>query len=111
LRILSEVLQRNRWFFVKITGRRRIGKTTLIQQALQSVQGRKVFYVQIPDSGPAGVLSAVADAMETFQVDVAPRPTSLRELASTILRAMGVDAGTFGDPFFFNGPLEAALLR
>lgn len=85
LRQLSEIFARGRWFFVKITGRRRIGKTTLIQQALPAT-ARKVFYVQIPDSGPAGVLSAVADALDTFQVApaVAPRPSSLRELARTI---------------------------
>lgn len=85
LRQLGEILARGRWFFVKITGRRRIGKTTLIQQALPAT-GRKVFYIQVPDSGPAGVLSAVADALETFQVDRAaiPRPASLRELATTI---------------------------
>jgi len=85
LRQLGEILGRGRWFFVKLTGRRRIGKTTLIQQALPAV-GRKVFYVQVPDSGPAGVLSAVADALEIFQVDPAtiPRPTSLRELARSI---------------------------
>lgn len=85
LRQLGEILARGRWFFVKLTGRRRIGKTTLIQQALPAT-GRKVFYVQVPDSGPAGVLSAVADALETFQVDLAaiPRPSSLRELATTI---------------------------
>ena len=82
---LRAILARGRWFFVKVTGRRRIGKTTLIQQALATT-GRRVFYVQIPDSGPAGVLSAVADALETFQVDGAAiaRPTSLRGLAQTI---------------------------
>jgi AAA+ ATPase superfamily predicted ATPase len=85
LRQLGEILTRGRWFFVKVTGRRRIGKTTLIQQALPAT-GRKVFYVQIPDSGPAGVLSAVSDALETFQVDVnaIPRPASMRALATTI---------------------------
>lgn len=85
LRQLGEILARRRWFFVKVTGRRRIGKTTLIQQALPAT-GRKVFYVQVPDSGPAGVLSTVADALETFQVDPAlvPRPTSLRALADTV---------------------------
>jgi hypothetical protein len=66
-RQLAEILGRGRWFFVKLTGRRRIGKTTLIQQALLSTE-RKIFYLQIPDSGPAGVLSAVADAMETFGI-------------------------------------------
>lgn len=85
LRQLTEILARKRWFFVKVTGRRRIGKTTLIQQALPAT-GRKVFYVQIPDSGPAGVLSAVIDALETFQVDpqLIARPTSLLELARMI---------------------------
>jgi AAA+ ATPase superfamily predicted ATPase len=81
---LQGILGRNRWFFVKITGRRRIGKTTLIQQALQG--GQRVFYVQIPDSGPVGVLSAVADAMDTFEIPAAafPRPATLAELAKLV---------------------------
>jgi AAA+ ATPase superfamily predicted ATPase len=37
LTALGEILRRGRWFFVKITGRRRIGKTTLIQHALRAV--------------------------------------------------------------------------
>ena len=83
---LVDILSRGRWFFAKVTGRRRIGKTTLIQRALAELPGARVFYVQIPDSGPAGVLSAVVDAMETFAVDpdLVPRPTSLRGLARTI---------------------------
>lgn len=28
---LTAILNRRRWFFAKITGRRRIGKTTLVQ--------------------------------------------------------------------------------
>ncbi|HEX9049367.1 MAG TPA: hypothetical protein VF841_02430 [Anaeromyxobacter sp.] len=84
LRRLRTILTRNRWYFVKITGRRRIGKTTLIQRALQ--EGQKVFYVQIPDSGPVGVLSAVSDAMETFEIAAAefPRPKSLAEMAKLV---------------------------
>jgi AAA+ ATPase superfamily predicted ATPase len=84
LAALSDILRRGRWFFVKITGRRRIGKTTLIQQALQAVGTEKpVFYVQIPDSEPAGVLSAVNDALDTFAVpaDRHPRPRNLTQLA------------------------------
>ncbi len=83
---LRQVLARGRWFFVKVTGRRRIGKTTLIQRALESEGGRGVFYIQIPDSGPAGVLSAIADAMDTFAIseDRFPRPTTLPQLANTV---------------------------
>jgi uncharacterized protein len=66
---LERMLARKRWFFAKVTGRRRIGKTALIRTATQEIGGEQpVFYVQIPDSEPAGVLSAVIVALETFQV-------------------------------------------
>ncbi|NVB36887.1 ATP-binding protein [Pseudenhygromyxa sp. WMMC2535] len=83
---LAAILDRRRWFFARITGRRRIGKTTLIQEALGRGPARKCFYVQIPDSAPAGVLSAVTDAMETFEVDPArfAPPTNLRALAQSV---------------------------
>ena len=82
---LRAILQRKRWFFVKLSGRRRIGKTTLIQQALWVTRTRCSIF-QIPDSGPAGVLSAVRDAFETFAIapTVTPFPTTLSELATTI---------------------------
>lgn len=81
------MLARQRWFFAKVTGRRRIGKTSLIQRALQDLGNRQpVFYVQIPDSEPAGVLSAVNDSLETFRVpaDQHPRPTNLMQLAKLL---------------------------
>jgi AAA+ ATPase superfamily predicted ATPase len=83
---VGAILARGRWFFMRITGRRRIGKTTLVQHALDATGGRAVFYVQIPDSAPAGVLSAISDAMDTFGVDRErfPRPNSLSALARTI---------------------------
>lgn len=86
---LAEMIRRRRWFFAKITGRRRIGKTTLIQNALRAdAQTRQtpLLYVQIPDSGDAGVLSTVTDAMDTFAVPIEqfPRPRSLSDLAKTI---------------------------
>lgn len=87
LRSVTQIIGRNRWFFAKMTGRRRIGKTTLIQRAIHAAGAeRPVFYVQIPDSGPAGVLSAVADAFETFAVptDRFDRPRDLGELARFI---------------------------
>ena len=77
LRITVEIIGRNRWFFVKMTGRRRIGKTTLIQHAIQTAGGKPIFYVQTPDSAPAGVLSAVDDALESFNVS---DPTGLQVL-------------------------------
>lgn len=90
LAVLSELLGRNRWFFAKVTGRRRIGKTTLIHQALQAVRSNApVFYAQIPDSEPAGVISAVSDGLETFRVppERYPRPKDLPQLVK-LLEAM-----------------------
>jgi hypothetical protein len=87
LATLRDILQRERWFFARITGRRRIGKTTLVQRALSELgDARRVLYVQIPDSAPAGVLSSVSDAMDTFDIarDAFPRPTTLQELAQLI---------------------------
>lgn len=84
---LGEMLNRSRWFFANITGRRRIGKTALIQQSLTSVRSsRSIFYVQIPDSEPAGVLSAFVDALDTFAVpnDRFPRPSNFAQLAKLI---------------------------
>ena len=61
------MLDRKRWFFAKVTGRRQIGKTTLIQRAVQVNKSKQpIFYLQVPDSEPTGVLSAVNDASETF---------------------------------------------
>jgi AAA+ ATPase superfamily predicted ATPase len=86
-RELEAIFERGRWFFVKVTGRRRIGKTTLIQAALKAARDRRpILYVQLPDSEPAGVLSAVNDALETFHVpaDRFPKPKTLADLAVTI---------------------------
>jgi AAA+ ATPase superfamily predicted ATPase len=83
---LRGVLQRRRWFFARITGRRRIGKTTLVREALGAQGTRRFFYVQIPDSAPAGVLSAVRDAMDTFEIpgDTFAPPDSLLGFARLV---------------------------
>lgn len=85
LETLRQILERHRWFFAKVTGRRRIGKTTLIQRALQSAGAEKVLYMQVPDSAPAGVLSSMVDAMETFHIPATiARPKTLADLAKLI---------------------------
>ncbi|MFN0241516.1 MAG: ATP-binding protein [Planctomycetota bacterium] len=80
---LREIIRRQRWFFLKISGRRRIGKTSLVQQALQSERRDKVLYIQVPDSDPAGVVSAARDFYALFRVSE-PLPHDLRSLASSI---------------------------
>ncbi len=55
---LLDCFRRQRWFFGAIRGRRRIGKTALVQQALAThleddPRGRRCLMVQLPDSTPA----------------------------------------------------------
>lgn len=80
---LREILRRRRWFFLKISGRRRIGKTSLVQQALRMENRDKVLYIQIPDSDPAGVVSAARDFYELFGIE-GPLPVDLRSLAASL---------------------------
>ena len=63
---LQAILARRRWFFLQISGRRRIGKTTLIQEALSADQRARTLYFQIPDSDPVGVVAACNGYLETF---------------------------------------------
>lgn len=66
---ILEILRRGRWFFLKISGRRRIGKTSLVQEALREIGRERAVYLQIPDSDPAGVLSTVRDFYATFGLE------------------------------------------
>lgn len=77
---LDAMLRRGRWFFLKISGRRRIGKTELVRTALGRFPELRTLYIQVPDSEPAGVLDAAHRYMDLFEVP-GPRPTSLAELA------------------------------
>lgn len=84
LQRLAGILARRRWFFLQISGRRRIGKTTLIQEALRSAGIDRTLYIQIPDSDPAGVVAACNGYLETFGLDA--KVGSLGELARLIGR-------------------------
>jgi AAA+ ATPase superfamily predicted ATPase len=79
---LHRILSRQRWFFVQVAGRRRIGKTSLIQQALKQTGRTLTLYIQIPDSDPVGVLAACNDYLETF--GLTQRVNSLGSLAQLI---------------------------
>ena len=62
---MRKLLSRQRWFFCAISGRRRIGKTSLIREALQSLpQVNKAVYLQVPDSDERDVVSVFADALK-----------------------------------------------
>lgn len=82
LQQLQQILARGRWFFLQISGRRRIGKTSLIQQALQRAGITRTLYIQIPDSDPAGVVAACNGYLEMF--GIAARADGLAGMASLL---------------------------
>ena len=84
LQQMQSILERRRWFFLQISGRRRIGKTALIQEALRAAGVARTLYIQIPVSDPAGVVAACNGYLETFGIE--GRVTSLGELALLIGR-------------------------
>lgn len=85
LAALKDIFSRGRWFFLKVSGRRRIGKTSLVQQALRPEQRERVLYIQVPDSDPAGVVSAARDFLQMFGI-TDDLPHDLRTLATLIGR-------------------------
>ena len=74
---LLQTLRRGRWFFGAIRGRRRIGKTALLQQALQTLSedesaARRTLLVQLPDSNPADFAAVFRNALQASGHQTAP---------------------------------------
>ena len=84
---LGCILDRGRWFFAKVTGRRRIGKTSLIHRVLATSGRNQVLYLQVPDSDAAGVLSAAAEFYAMFDIGEPP-PRTLSGLAESLAGLM-----------------------
>lgn len=62
---LRGLLGQRRWFFCRIQGRRRIGKTTLLRELARAEDSlvERLFYVQIPDSDQTDVVSQFRRAL------------------------------------------------
>ncbi len=95
---LETILKRDRFSFVKVSGRRRIGKTTLIREAIQRFPNRTTFYVQIPDADPAGVLAEIRGFMETMGLD-RPSPQNFTEFGQLLADLLAEGAIVVLDEF------------
>ena len=90
---LLEIMRTGRWFFGAIRGRRRIGKTALVQQALTTIRQdeprrRPVVLIQLPDGGPgdfaAVFRSTVRDTAPESLLDRLEQVRDLPAVASAI---------------------------
>jgi hypothetical protein len=79
------MLSRGRFFFLRVTGRRRIGKTTLVLQALRVAGRERIAYLQVADADPAGVVASACEHLRLSGVDGA-LPSDLQGLAATVGR-------------------------
>jgi AAA+ ATPase superfamily predicted ATPase len=89
---MRKLLSRQRWFFCAISGRRRIGKTSLIREALQSLpQVNNAIYLQVPDSDERDVVSVFADALNAAAPMGLPQEVQLNGLRrfSDMTKAIG----------------------
>ena len=71
---LLDHLRRERWFFGAIRGRRRIGKTALVQQALKTLEedetpARLALLVQLPDSNPTDFVATFRNAVREADLE------------------------------------------
>jgi len=66
---IDAVLASGRWFFCSLSGRRRIGKSSLILRALHRHPQTAHFYFQVPDADERGVVQVFQDSLEDLDVD------------------------------------------
>ena len=81
---LRNLFARDRWFFVRISGRRRIGKTALVRQALRASGRERVAYLQVDDAEPAAVVATARRHLALSRVPDERLPTDLQSLASLL---------------------------
>lgn len=96
---LMRTLLGGRWFFARITGRRRIGKTELLKQLASTdpVLDERLVYLQVPDSDERDVVATFKQALldcspqwiKDISASVIDFPTMARAIG-TICRNNGV---------------------
>lgn len=78
---LSRIVQAERWFFCRIEGRRRIGKTSLLSQLAKSDASlsARLIYMQVPDSDERDVATAFQRSLKDCDHGLA------RSLSATVV--------------------------
>ena len=119
---LLDHMRRGRWFFGAIRGRRRIGKTALVQQALNTLaedqaSARPALLVQLPDGNPADLVgvfrNAVREAGLGQFIDGGKAVSDLPDVAAAVGALCAAGAIMVLDEFQLchRGPLSAQIGR
>lgn len=87
---LRRIVTSGRWYFARIEGRRRIGKTTLLSHLAQSSPqlAASFVYLQVPDSDERDVATSFRRSLEdcdtAFTTALAPKVVDFMSMASAI---------------------------
>ena len=88
---LKHIVNSGRWFFCRIEGRRRIGKTSLLSQLAKqdSALSERLIYMQVPDSDERDVTAAFQRALSDCDHYLAKSLSSSTVDFPTMTRAIG----------------------
>ena len=87
---LEGLVRRGNWFFCRVQGRRRIGKTALLKHLATLDRGlmARLLYMQVPDSDPFDVVATFRSALAQSDVELArnlaPAVTDFASMATAI---------------------------
>lgn len=89
---LRRIVDSGRWFFCRIEGRRRIGKTTLLSElAKQDLElGRRLIYMQVPDSDERDVAYTFRQSLSSCEDPWARSQAEQVSSFATMAKAIGV---------------------
>ena len=94
LGLVLAAMRRNRWFFGAIRGRRRVGKTALVRQALEILRKdtrgpQQTILVELPDTTPRDAASVFRSAVR--QADLEGHFKNLDHVADLPSMALAID--------------------
>lgn len=88
---LRKIVNESRWFFCRISGRRRIGKTTLLRELAQGspTLSARLLYLQVPDSDEIDVAASFRRQLEESEFPAAPALAPAVKDFASMAKAIG----------------------
>jgi hypothetical protein len=88
---LRSIVNSSRWFFCRVQGRRRIGKTALLRQLANSDREfrSRLIYIQVPDSDELDVVATFRSALQDSDIPLANEIASSVQNFHTMALAIG----------------------
>lgn len=88
---LHRIIESGRWFFCRIEGRRRIGKTSLLSELAKNEKNlsNKLIYMQVPDSDERDVAYTFVQSLNSCEIEMARSLATNVTNFATVANAIG----------------------